>query len=86
MDWETSMSEKPDLKVIQLFNSEEEVVVNRINSLQYIISVAENDYIPHVLSMLIMHIEENYDGYYIENSTSRLKEGLAWWNASQKSL
>ncbi len=80
------MSDKPDLKVIQLFNSEEEVVTNRISSLHYILSMAESDYIPHVLSMVIMHIEENYDGCYIENSTARLKEGLAWWNASQKSL
>ena len=84
MDWGTSVTDKPDLKVVPLFNSEKDVVTSRINGLHYILSIAQEDYVPHVYCMLIALIEESYEGEYIDNSTARLKESLAWWNASQK--
>ena len=77
MDRQTTMNK---FTLLKFPHSTDEIITERIESLNRLIVESDNDeHVIQLLEMIIGHLTLNFDGLYVEHCTQHLLEAIFWW-------
>lgn len=66
------------MKVIKLFQDQDELIKNKVHGLVDALVDTDNEHAIYVLEQLVTYLELNYDGAYIDNAVNRILEAKFW--------
>lgn len=72
------------LLLIKFPQTDEEIALSRLEALEDIMYITSYDLVPDILDLLYYQIDNCYEGYYVENFLSKIKEAKFWYEELNK--
>ena len=72
------------LLLIKVPQTDEEIALSRLEALEDVMFISSYDLVPDILDLLYYQIDNCYEGHYVENFLSKIKEAKFWYEEFNK--
>ena len=72
------------LLLIKCPKTDEEIALARLEALEDVMFTGSFDVVPEILELLYYQIDNCYEGHYVENFLTKIKEAQFWYEELNK--